>query len=83
MELKYFTASWCAPCKTFGPIVESVTKTFGLDIIKIDIEKNPEQVPEDVKSVPTIIKYKDGEEISRIIGGRNAVDFSSWVLSSS
>lgn len=81
MKLEYFTAPWCAPCRVFGPIVEEVTHRLGADIEKIDVDKNPERLPADVRGVPTIIMYNDGKEVSRIVGARGPEDFEGWIKS--
>ena len=68
------------PCKTYGPIVEEVTKRLGTQVEKIDIDERWNDVPTDVRSVPTIIMEDKGKEISRIIGARPADALSDWIL---
>lgn len=80
-QLKYFTAVWCVPCKTFGPIVEEVTNRLEVSIDKIDIDKRFSEVPDDVRSVPTVIAYRENKEVDRIVGSRSAQDFEGWVRS--
>ena len=61
----YFTASWCGPCKTYGPIISQVNGT----VSKVDIEENRNLAMEyNVKSVPTTILLKEGKEIWRNVG---------------
>lgn len=81
MRLEYFTAPWCVPCRVFGPVVQEVTSRLGAEMEKIDIEKNPERLPEDVRGVPTVIMYNKGKEVSRIVGARGSDDFEGWIMS--
>lgn len=52
IELKYYTAEWCQPCKRLKPIAEKIAKEYGITFRTLDIEKA--DVPADIKSVPTI-----------------------------
>ena len=66
-----FYATWCSPCVTMGPILESVSKEIGsgAKILKVDIDKNMEAAKEyGVRSVPTLILFKEGEIVWRQSG---------------
>ena len=69
-----FFAAWCGPCKMLTPILEQIVKEnrVGIPIGKLDIDQCLE-IAQDfgVMSVPTMILFKDGKEIGRIIGLRN------------
>ncbi len=58
-----FFGTWCGPCQALMPILKDVKKTLGdtLKIVKVDIDKNQELASMyQVRSVPTMILFKDG-----------------------
>jgi thioredoxin 1 len=68
-----FWAPWCGPCQMMGPIIEEVAKDMGekAAIGKLNVDEN--QVAAEkygVSSIPTIIFFKNGEEVERMIGVR-------------
>jgi thioredoxin 1 len=69
-----FYADWCGPCRMIAPIVEELSTEFAgkANIAKLDIEKAQEVTSEfGVTSIPTIILFKDGKEVKRIVGLRD------------
>lgn len=66
-----FFATWCGPCKLQGPILEQVKQKMGdkVNIIKIDVDRNPELSERyQIRSVPTLIVFKNGEALWRGYG---------------
>lgn len=66
-----FWASWCQPCQMLAPIVDQVAQEFGgaLKVAKLDIDANPGMpMKYGVQSIPTLILFKDGREVKRLVG---------------
>lgn len=73
-----FYATWCGPCKVLKQTIKSVEAEYrGQIVVKyIDIEEEPEIVDEyKVRSVPTILLFKDGEMVWRMTAnvGKNVI----------
>jgi thioredoxin-like negative regulator of GroEL len=67
-QLLYFSATWCGPCKTLGPIMEQAGQQ--INITKIDVDSSPEMVQRfGVRNVPTVVLVGDNQqEIRRFTG---------------
>lgn len=66
-----FFATWCGPCKMIAPILQEVRDEIGEDIIigKVDVDDNFDIARSyGIMSVPTLLLFKNGEEIKRAIG---------------
>ena len=67
-----FYADWCGPCKMLAPILEQIDF---VDVIKINVDEHQElAIKYGVMSIPTIIFFKDGQEVRKEIGFRNLND---------
>ena len=75
-KIIYFTAPWCGPCRTFGPIMEST----GLPFQKVNIDEDTELASKyGVRSVPTILKVNNfGEELGRQVGVQSKENVIHW-----
>ncbi|MDT0643394.1 thioredoxin [Zunongwangia sp. F363] len=66
-----FYADWCGPCKTLAPILKDAKATLGeeVKIVKIDVDKNQELTGKyQVRGVPTMILFKQGQQLWRQSG---------------
>jgi len=78
-----FYADWCGPCRMIAPIVEELsTEMQGqAKIAKVDIEKSQKVTASfGVTSIPTIILFKDGKEVNRIVGLKGKDDLKAMIL---
>ena len=68
-----FWAEWCGPCKMITPILEEIDAEHGekLKIRKLNVDDNPNAArTHQVMSIPTLIVFKDGEPVKRLIGAK-------------
>lgn len=68
-----FWAAWCGPCKMIGPVVEELAEEYQekLKVAKVDVDSNRQVAGEmGVSSIPTLIIFKDGKEVDRVVGFR-------------
>ncbi len=66
---KYFTATWCGPCKAFKPVMTEIMKE-GHSVQILDIDDNKELAQQyNVRSVPTTVIEENGVEVDRFVGG--------------
>lgn len=77
-----FNASWCGPCRMLSPIIEEVALFFKgkAHFAKVDIDSEQATSSQyQVSSVPTLILFKDGEEINRLVGLRDADSIKEFI----
>ena len=66
--MKYFSAKWCGPCRTFKPVMEEIaSEGYSVQFIDVD-ESNSLQEEYKVSSVPTIVIEENSVVINRFIG---------------
>jgi thioredoxin 1 len=68
-----FWAEWCVPCHMVSPVVEELARDHpdSLKAVKVNVDDYPDTAREHgVMSVPTLILFKDGREVARVVGAR-------------
>ena len=70
VSILQFSAPWCGPCQVLGPIIEDLAgKNEDIQVGKISIEHNSNTAAAfGIRSIPTVIFFKDGEKVSQISG---------------
>ncbi|MDO7907044.1 thioredoxin [Paenibacillus sp. JX-17] len=66
-----FWAPWCGPCKMLAPILDELSTELGDDvkIAKVNVDENPESASRfGVMSIPTLIFFKDGQPVDKVVG---------------
>lgn len=79
-----FWAEWCGPCRMIGPVLEEMANEMGDDVViaKMNIDENP-QTPAHfgVRSIPTLMLFKDGELVDTKVGVQSKSALTAWVKS--
>ena len=66
-----FFATWCGPCKMMAPVIDELATEYEgkAKIGKLDVDESSKSAAEfGVQSIPTLILFKDGQEVDRMIG---------------
>lgn len=64
-----FWAPWCGPCKMLAPILDELATEVDVKIAKVNVDENPESASRfGVMSIPTMIFFKDGQPVDKVVG---------------
>lgn len=72
-----FWAPWCAPCRAIAPAVEELAGEYAgrVDFAKVNVDENPGVATEyGVRSIPTLLIFKDGKPLTQIVGLRTKAE---------
>ena len=69
-----FSADWCPPCKMLNPVIERISLEYQeqLDIYGVNTDESPKLAQRfNISGVPTLIFFRDGKEIKKLVGFRD------------
>ena len=72
-----FWAPWCGPCRMVAPVVEELAEEYDgkVDFVKLNTDDNPTTAAKyGIRSIPTLLVFKDGEPVGQIVGFRPKSD---------
>ena len=73
-----FNADWCGPCRMLAPVMEEVSEKC--KVVKIDTDEEPDlAIKHGIMSIPCVILFKGGKEVSRIVGYHPATEFFNMI----
>ena len=78
-----FWAIWCGPCRMVAPIVDELAHEHAgqLKVMKLDVDENENTaMAYGVMSIPTLILFKNGQPVERIVGFRPKGDLAKKIL---
>ena len=73
LALVDFGAAWCPPCKTLKPILVEIGAEYKerVAVLEVDCDESPETAAKyGVKSMPTVMLFRDGEAVEKLVGLR-------------
>ena len=77
-----FWAEWCGPCKAIAPTLDALAAEMGdkVKVVKLNIDEN-EVTPAKfgIRSIPTLLLFKDGQVVSQKVGAVTRTDLTKWV----
>lgn len=77
-----FYAEWCSPCRQLSPVLEELSREMGdkLKVVKMNIDESPETPTSfGVRGIPTLIMFKDGQQIAAHSGAMTKSKLNEWV----
>jgi len=77
-----FWAPWCGPCRAVGPTVDAIAQEFSgkVKVVKLNTDEEQEvAIKYGVGSIPTLMIFKNGEMVERMMGNRPKAELAAVV----
>ena len=73
-------APWCGPCRTLTPIIEKVSEEKNVKLLKINADESGDLATSfGVRGIPTVIFFKNGQEVDRVVGLKQATAYNEII----
>ena len=82
ITIKKLGAQWCSPCKSLSATLAQILPKYpNVALEDFDIDQNQAMAREyNIRSVPTMIKFKDGVEVARLTGAQTTENLEAWLF---
>jgi thioredoxin 1 len=77
-----FWAPWCGPCRMLSPVLDELAGEMKneVKVVKVNVDEEPELASKfGIMSIPTVIAFKQGKAISKVVGFRSKEDFKNML----
>ncbi|WP_207640768.1 thioredoxin [Clostridium hydrogeniformans] len=76
-----FWATWCGPCKMLSPVLDELSKEISdIKFGKVNVDENPQSAEQyRIASIPTILLFKNGEVVDKIVGFRPKAEIEQFI----
>ena len=77
-----FWAEWCGPCRMIGPSLEDISNEMAgkVKVVKLNVDENPQIASKfGVRSIPTLMIFKDGKLAAQKVGAASKGDLTRWI----
>src|SRR6476660_8202625 len=77
-----FWAEWCGPCRMIGPSLEDISNEMAgkVKVVKLNVDENPQTAEKfGVRSIPTLMIFKDGKLAAQKVGAASKGDLTRWI----
>jgi len=78
-QLYYYSAPWCNPCETLGPIMDQVNKQIPVRKINIDYADPAVLTEAQVRNIPTVVLVENNKEVRRFTGIKTFNQIIDWL----
>ena len=75
-----YTATWCGPCRLVAPLIDQLAEDYQgkAEVVKVDLDQNKGNAKQyKIRSIPTVLIFKNGQEVERIVGRATYEQFSN------
>ena len=77
-KIFYYSAGWCVPCQSFGPVMDQVSAV--VPVVKVNVDYEADLASRaNVRSVPTVILVENEQEVRRFTGARSYQDVINFI----
>lgn len=77
-----FWAPWCGPCQMVGPVISEIAEEYDgkIKVCKVNVDEAAEIASQNaIVSIPTVVLFKDGKAVERIIGANSFDDYADMI----